>query len=54
MYYLLNLEHNLNLRYSDPEDRNFNRCISEISLIPRETTLTISDSIETAHQSNLK
>ena len=33
--------------YSDPEDRIFNRVISDISVVPRETTLTISDCIET-------
>ena len=37
----------LRLMYSDPEDRNFNRVISDISVVLRETTLTISDSIET-------
>ena len=33
--------------YSDPEDRIFNRVISDISVVPRETTLTISYSIKT-------
>ena len=36
------------LRYPIPEDRVFNRVISDISVVQRETTLTISDSIETA------
>ena len=35
------------LRYLDPEDRIFNRIISDISIELRETTLTISDSNET-------
>ena len=35
------------LRYLDPKDRIFNRVISDISVVLRETTLTISDSIET-------
>ena len=34
------------LRYSYPEDRIFNRVISDISVVQRETTLTTSDSIE--------
>ena len=33
--------------YLDPEDRIFNRVITDISVILRETNLTISDSIET-------
>ena len=33
---------------SDPEDRIFNRVIPDISVVLRETTLTISDSIETS------
>ena len=37
----------VSLRYSDPEDRIFNRVISDISVVLREITLTISDSIET-------
>ena len=32
--------------YPDPEDRTFNRVISDIYVVPRETTLTITDSIE--------
>ena len=32
---------------SDPEDRIFNRVISDISIVLTETTLSISDSIET-------
>ena len=35
------------LRYSNPEDQIFNRVISDISAVLRETTLTISDYIET-------
>ena len=35
------------LRHPDPEDRIFNRFISDISIVLRETTLTISGSIET-------
>ena len=35
------------LRYWDPEDRIFNRIILDISVALKETTLTISDSIET-------
>ena len=35
------------LRYPDPGDRNFDRVISDISVIQRKTTLTISDSVET-------
>ena len=31
------------VRYSDREDRIFNRVISDISVVLRETTLTISD-----------
>ena len=34
------------LRYPDPEDRIFNRVISDISVVKREITLTISDTIE--------
>ena len=34
------------VRYPDPEDRIFNHVISDISVVLRETTLTISDSIE--------
>ena len=34
-------------RYSDPEDRFSNRFIPDVSDLLRETTLTISDSIET-------
>ena len=34
-------------RWPDPEDRIFNRVISDISVVLRETTLTISHSIET-------
>ena len=42
------------LRYSDPEDRISKLVISDISVVLRETTLTISDSIETgtSHWSN--
>ena len=36
------------LRYLDPEDRMSNRVISDISVVLRETTLTVSDSIETS------
>ena len=35
------------LRYPDLEDRVFNRVISDISVVLGETTLTISDSVET-------
>ena len=42
------------LRYPDPEDRIFNHVISDISVELRETTLTISDSIETGSQSKSK
>ena len=35
------------LRYHDPEDRIFNRVISDISVVLRETTLILPDSIET-------
>ena len=35
------------LRYSYPDDRIFNLVISDISVVLRETTLIISDSIET-------
>ena len=35
------------LRYPNREDRIFNRVISDISVVLRETTLTISDSIQT-------
>ena len=34
------------LRYPNPEDWIFNRVISDISIVQRETTLTISDSVE--------
>ena len=34
------------LRYSNPEKRSFNRVISDNSVVLRETTLTISDSVE--------
>ena len=34
-------------RHPDPEDWIFNRVISNISVLPRKTTLRISDSIET-------
>ena len=35
------------LRHPDSEDRMLNSIISDISIVQRETTLTISDSIET-------
>ena len=35
------------IRFSYPEDRIFNRVISDISIVLRESTLTISDSTET-------
>ena len=35
------------LRYPNPEDRIFSPVISDISVVLRETTLIISDSIET-------
>ena len=35
------------VRYSDPENRIFNRVISDISVVLRETPPTISDSIQT-------
>ena len=35
------------LRYSDPENRIFNRVFSDISVVLMETTLTISESIDT-------
>ena len=34
-------------RYPDPAERFFNRVISYMNLVLRETSLTISDSIET-------
>ena len=34
------------LKYPEPENRIFKRVISDISVVLRETTLTISDSIE--------
>ena len=34
------------LSYPDPEDRSFNRVISDISVVQRENIFTISDSIE--------
>ena len=37
----------LSVRYPDPEDRISHRVISDISVLLKETTLTISDSIET-------
>ena len=37
----------IGLWYSDPEHRTFNHVIWDISAVIRETTLTISDSIET-------
>ena len=44
----------ISLRYPDPEGRIFNRFISDISVVRRETTLTISDSIETVSQVDTK
>ena len=38
------------LRHPDPEDRIFNRVISNISIVQRETTLAVSDSIQTGSQ----
>ena len=35
------------LGYPNPEDRTLNRFISDFSFVLRETTFTISDSIET-------
>ena len=35
------------IKIPDYEDRIFNRIISDFSVVPRETTLTISDYIET-------
>ena len=35
------------LKYLDPEDRIFNYVISDIPVVLRETTLTISDSFDT-------
>ena len=35
------------IRYSDPENQIFNRVISAISVVVKDTTLTISDSSET-------
>ena len=35
------------LRYSYPENRNFNRVFSDVSVVLREITHTISDSIVT-------
>ena len=35
------------LRYSNPGDRIFNRVISDISVVQRETTLITSDSFDT-------
>ena len=35
------------VRYQGPEDRNFYRVISDISVVLRKTTLTILDSIQT-------
>ena len=37
----------VDLRYRDPEDRIFNRVISDIFVVLRETAVTFSDSIET-------
>ena len=37
----------MSLRYPYPDIKIFNRVISDISVVLRETTLTISDSIET-------
>ena len=42
------------VRYPDSKDRFFNRVITDISVMLRETTLTTSDSIETVRQSNPK
>ena len=39
--------HNVTSRYPDPVDRIYNRVISDISVVLRENTLTISDSIKT-------
>ena len=39
------------LTYPDPQDRIFNRVISDISVMLRETTLTFSDSIGTVSSS---
>ena len=41
------MSHFTSLRYSDPEDRMFDRIIYDVSIVLRETTLTISDSIVT-------
>ena len=38
---------NCMLRYPDAEDRIFNRVVSIISVVRRETTFTVLDSIET-------
>ena len=38
-------------RYLDPEDRMFNSDILDIFVVLRDTTLTISDSIETGSPS---
>ena len=36
------------IKVSYPEKRTFNRVISDISVVPKETTRTMSDSIETS------
>ena len=40
----------IQLRYPYPADQNFNRIISDISSVPRETTLIISEFIQTGSQ----
>ena len=42
------------LRYPDPEGRIFNCVISDISIVLRETTLIILDSIETSSPFEMK
>ena len=43
---IIEYKYHIILSHPDPEDRIFNRVISDISVVLRETTLTISDSIE--------
>ena len=43
---IIEYKYHIILSHQDPEDRIFNRVISDISVVLRETTVTISDSIE--------
>ena len=42
----IGMTNNVGTMYSDSEDLIFNRVISDISVVLRETTISISDSIE--------